>query len=140
MLTSFMVVDNFYPDPHLIRETALQGEYFESERYVGLDCDQKLLHKELDGAVSRLVGQKVRGNLSDMGNHGRFRVTLGHHRNNEYMAGIHVDSNDCIWAGLVCLALDKRDKTDDITPFLKEALTLSPTTEDVSGIGRWKLP
>ena len=62
-----MVVDDFYPDPYQVRETALQGEYFESQRYVGLDCDQKLLHKELDGAISRLVGQPVKGQGVDPG-------------------------------------------------------------------------
>ncbi len=115
MRTSFMVVDDFYPDPYQVRETALQGQYFESERYVGLDCDQKLLHKELDGAISQLVGQRVRGNMAEMGNHGRFRVTLAHQKNNAYQAGIHVDSNDCIWAGLVCLALDEDIPKDKAT-------------------------
>ncbi len=142
MRTSFMVVDDFYPDPYQVRETALQGEYFESQRYVGLDCDQKLLHKELDGAVSHLVGQSVKGNMAEMGNHGRFRVTLGHHKNNEYPAGIHVDSNDCIWAGLVCLALDKdipRDKATG-THFYRHKeydinrLPLNPAEEKAFGV------
>ncbi len=147
MRSSFLIVDDFYPEPEKVRETALQGEYFESQRYVGLDCDQKVLYRELDDAVSRLVGQQVKGNMTQMGNHGRFRVTLAHHKNNEYEAGIHVDSNDCIWAGLVCLALDKdipRDKATG-THFYRHKqydinrLPLNPREEEQFGVGYWDM-
>ncbi len=147
MHSSFLVVDDFYPDPVAVREVALAGEYFESERYVGLDCDQKMLHKELDGTVSRLVGQKIKGNTAEMGNHGRFRVTLAHHVNNAYEAGIHVDSNDCIWAGLVCLSLP-----EDIPPgeptgthfyrhkqYNINRLPLSPEEEEAFGVKYWDM-
>lgn len=147
MHSSFLVVDDFYPDPWATRDVALAGEFFESERYVGLDCDQKLLHKDLDATVSRLVGQSLTGNAAESGNHGRFRVTLAHQVNNAYEAGIHVDSNDCVWAGLVCLS-----KPEDIpaglatgTHFYRHKhfginrLPLNPKEEEAFGVKYWDM-
>lgn len=147
MHNSFIITDDFYPDPMAIRDAALGGEFWESERYVGLDCDQKLIHTELDATVSRLVGQKVKGNMAEMGNHGRFRVTLASHVNNDYMAGIHVDSNDCEWAGLVCLTLPQDLPTDLATgthfyrhkQYDIDRLPLNPDEEKAFGVGYWEM-
>ena len=105
MHKSFVIVEDFYPDPAEVRQLALSGKFYDTDRYVGLDSDKKVFHPEIDNVVSHLVGEPVSGLVADDNNHGGFRVTLKGMKNEDYMAGIHVDSNTCYWAGIVYLTL-----------------------------------
>ena len=105
MHKSFIIVDDFYPNPDEIRAHALSGKFYDNDHYVGLDSDQKLFHEGLDPIICQLTGDRVTGAIVDTNNHGAFRVTLAAQKSEDYRVGIHVDSNDCVWAGIVCLAL-----------------------------------
>ena len=105
MYKSFVIVEDFYPDPAEVRRLALSGEFYGTDRYVGLDSDKKVFHPELDNVVSQIVGESVSGLIADDNNHGAFRVTLEGMKSEDYLTGIHVDSNTCYWAGIVYLTL-----------------------------------
>lgn len=103
MYQSLIIVDDFYPEPAEVRRAALACEYPEvtgPRTFPGRNSRQKLVLDGLDPAVSRLVGEPVRG-FSDQGStHGRFRITLAGEPS-RYL--VHVDPTAATWVGVVYL-------------------------------------
>lgn len=103
MYQSFIVVDDFYPNPQEIRQLALSFDYPEvsgPRTYPGRNSAAAFVAPGLDGAVSRVVGEPLVGIDDGMSSHGRFRITLagetGRYR-------VHVDPTALSWVGVVYL-------------------------------------
>ncbi|MBH63631.1 MAG: hypothetical protein CL569_14515 [Alphaproteobacteria bacterium] len=62
MYPTVIIVDEFYPDPHQVRERALKLDYPAQEgNYPGRNSRQRLHIDGLDQAVSDILGQPVTG-------------------------------------------------------------------------------
>ncbi len=104
MHISLIVVDDFYTKPMEIRKMALGFDFPEPKRaknYPGRNSRQRLLVKDLDKLISRLVNEPVVGSSNQA--HGFCRISLaGDDAKRRYY--VHVDP-DTYWAGIVYLNL-----------------------------------
>lgn len=100
MYPSIIVVDDFYPNPHEVRDRALAFDYPQQKgNYPGRNSRQRLNIEGLDAAVSDIVGQPVTGDLST--SHAQFRLTLA-----EDIARYHVHIDTGVyWSGVAYLSL-----------------------------------
>jgi hypothetical protein len=103
MYQSLIVVDDFYPDPHKVRKTALSFDYPEvagRRTYPGRNSRQHLLLPGTDRIMSQILAQPVVGAAHPPGTHGRFRITLAGEEG-RYL--VHVDPTAAQWVGVVYL-------------------------------------
>ncbi|SLN58912.1 DUF6445 family protein [Oceanibacterium hippocampi] len=104
MHLSFLVVDDFYPDPHEVRKRALELDYPVQPPpniYHGRNSKGKVLFREVDDIVSRLVNEPVKGAMKTP--HGNFRIGLAGD-DEAATSDIHVD-NAVYWSGIIYLTL-----------------------------------
>lgn len=75
----FFVIDNFYEDPHAIREFALQQTYYPGEGAVGHRTRKQYLFDGLKERFELIMGEKIKDSTeggfgwSDVGINGRFQ-------------------------------------------------------------------
>jgi len=88
MYATLIIVDDFYPDPHKIREVALGFDYPEQDgNYPGRNSRQRLHIDGLDEAVSDILGQPVTGDMTQA--HAQFRIALAEDQARYH---VHVDT------------------------------------------------
>jgi hypothetical protein len=100
MLPSFMIVDDFLPDPLAARRAALALDYdpaFKKGNYPGLLSTRPLPIDGLDAAVARLIGAPVRPQPGTM--HCHCRLTLAREKG---LSGVHIDP--CFYSGILYLS------------------------------------
>lgn len=100
MLPSFMMIDDFLPDPHTARRQALALGYdpkLKDGNYPGLVSTGPLPIAGLDEAVSRMVGTALRAAPGTV--HGHCRLTL---RGDKGLSGVHIDP--CAYSGILYLS------------------------------------
>jgi len=99
MYPTVIIVDEFYPDPHQVRERALKLDYPAQEgNYPGRNSRQRLHIDGLDQAASDILGQPVTGDMSQA--HAQFRITLA---GDQAKYHVHVDT------GAHCLSVTSRE-------------------------------
>jgi hypothetical protein len=146
MFKSLVVVDDFYPNPHAVRKTALQADYPEPEgekRYPGRNSARKFPVQGMDSIVSQVAGERVEGIKHPGSPHTRFRITLAGEEG-RYMA--HVDPTPpLIVVGIVYLTLPEhcqggtaffrhRGLDSDTAPQTKEELESACGVEDIPSL------
>jgi hypothetical protein len=101
----FFVVDNFYQDPHQVREFALKQTYFEGEGAVGFRTRKQYLFEGLKERFEDIMGVKIQDHTLegqgwyDVGINGRFQYcTAG------TPSVYHCDSQK--WAAVIYLTPD----------------------------------
>jgi hypothetical protein len=101
----FFVVDNFYQDPHQVREFALEQTYFEGEGAVGFRTRKQYLFEGLKERFEDIMGVKIQDHTLegqgwyDVGINGRFQYcTAG------TPSVYHCDSQK--WAAVIYLTPD----------------------------------
>ena len=105
MYRSFVVVDDFYPDPHAVRRAALALAYPEvdgTRTFPGRTSAGKIEPPQFDAIASQLVGERVVGHQRPTAFHCHFRITLAGEAG-RYHA--HVDPSGLAWVGVVYLSL-----------------------------------
>jgi hypothetical protein len=91
-------VDDFYANPHEMREYALQQEYFDDPGYIGRRTRSQHFFPGVKEAFSDIIGKKVTG-WESYGMNGRFQ----HNWAGETLV-YHCDAQ--MWAGMVYLTPD----------------------------------
>ncbi|WP_379550419.1 DUF6445 family protein [Qipengyuania sp. DGS5-3] len=89
MLPSLLIVDDFLADPWSARAQALALDFDPAQQFgnfPGRNSTTALPTEHIDGAVSRLISQQVRGAAGT--NHGHCRITL---RADKGKSGVHID-------------------------------------------------
>lgn len=111
MLTSLIVIDDFYPDGDEARRIALSFDYPERAgggNYPGRNSRQRLLPASLDEVVSKITDEPLEGAsqhpTGEPLSHGHFRITLGHE---ESRFAVHIDAN-VTWSGIAYLNLPEQ--------------------------------
>lgn len=104
MRTSILVVDDFYEDPHRVREQVSRLDFPRppaQRNYPGRNSAVRFLPEGLDEVVSALVRERVVGSKHNV--HGHFRLSLaGEDAQRSYY--VHVDG-DAHWSGILYLTL-----------------------------------
>ena len=92
-IPSFIVIDNFYEDPDLIRKFALSQEFKNHENYhKGKRTDQLFKFQGLKESFESILGNKIKG-WDDYGVNGCFQYCIGgdqlvYHRDSQQYAGV----------------------------------------------------
>ena len=98
----YIIVDDFYPNPDLIREHALSLKYEDKTKgnYPGVMSETGLILPEFEKIFNDLTGEVVVPSSSPFT--GKFRIIK---KGDEYKQHIHFDPN-CIpgWAGIIFLS------------------------------------
>jgi hypothetical protein len=105
MYRSYVVVDDFYPDPHAVRRAALALDYPAVQgvrTFPGRTSASKIEPPQFDSIASQLVGERVQGLQRPTAFHCHFRITLDG-ETGRYHA--HVDPSGLAWVGVVYLSL-----------------------------------
>ncbi|MCH8808234.1 MAG: hypothetical protein IH993_00145 [Proteobacteria bacterium] len=105
MYQSLIVIDDFYPDPEAVRQTALGYAYPEGSgprTFPGRNSRQKHLPQAMDQAVSQVIGARVAGDPNPETTHGKFRITLAAEKS-RYL--VHADPTLLDWVGVIYLNL-----------------------------------
>ena len=100
MLRSFLIIDDFFANPHEVRRAALAMNYpapAAGENYPGRMSAERGLWPNIDQMFSMIIGEPVRGNFKHL--HGFFRLTGA---SDSGAADIHIDV-DNVWAGVIYL-------------------------------------
>ena len=104
MRISYLIIDDFYDDPHAVRNAALHTDYarpVEGSNYPGDNSAETFEMKGLNELVSSIVREPVMGTPES--GHGRFRIaTAG--AESRARARMHVDGQS-YWSGIVYLTL-----------------------------------
>jgi hypothetical protein len=99
MPTSLIIVDDFLDDPLPLRNAALRLDYPDlTGAFPGRNSVQRINIEGLDQAVSRVVGEPLRGQEHPQ-SHGKCRITLA---NDLGRARVHVDPSH--WSGILFLS------------------------------------
>ncbi len=102
MMLSYMIIDDFLPDPYDVRERARKLTYPSSPPgtpYPGRTSVERLLWPNSDQMFSQMLGEPLRQRVGTA--HGQFRTSVtGDPRN----ADIHIDVA-IVWAGVLFLTL-----------------------------------
>jgi hypothetical protein len=104
MLTSSIIVDDFFSDPAEIRRTLLNMDYptrGEMANYPGRDSKQVLKLPGIDELISDLTGEKVIS--SKLQSHGRARISLADD-DAQRRATVHIDPS-AVWSAIIYLSL-----------------------------------
>lgn len=105
MYRSMTVIDDFYDDPQEVRRIALGCDYPQPTRYKnypGLNSRQRLVPEGMDAILSRILGEPVRGVISEISTHCRFRITQESDRSTNCA---HADPSELYWVGVIYLSL-----------------------------------
>jgi len=105
MYRSYVVVDDFYPDPLAVRRAALALDYpavTGVRTFPGRTSTGKIEPPQFDSIASQLVGERIEGWRRPTGFHCHFRITLAG-ETGRYHA--HVDPSGLAWVGVVYLSL-----------------------------------
>ncbi len=115
MHASFMVIDDFYDNPHEVRRIALGMDYPEPEiveNFPGRNSAQIMEVGGLDQGISRIVNEPLIAFKENPSSHGRFRVSLAgedaNRRSNVHSdVLVNADGNApaLYWSGIVYLTL-----------------------------------
>ena len=104
MRLSYLIIDDFYDDPHAVRSAALHTDYARSVERANYPGDNSAESFEVEGLnelVSNFVREPVMGTPGS--GHGRFRIaTAG--AESRARARMHVDGQS-YWSGIVYLTL-----------------------------------
>jgi hypothetical protein len=99
MPTSLIVVDDFFEDPHAVREAALRLTYPPLQGvFPGRNSIERLDIPGLDRLVSHLVGEPVRA-VNPPQSHGKCRITFARDAGT---ARVHIDPAH--WSGILYLS------------------------------------
>jgi hypothetical protein len=98
------VIDNFFKDPHAVREYALQQEFFNDEGYIGNRTRQQFFIPGTKEAFENIMGIKIKGWHADddffrYGMNGRFQFAIS-----GQPLVYHCDAQK--WAGMIYLTPD----------------------------------
>lgn len=133
MLKTLMVIDDFLPDPMVLRQQ-LQTIDFEvndtQKYYPGRNATTSVIINGLDDMISKLVGEPLQP--APHSSHGRLRLALG---DEVGRGGVHVD--ECHWSGILYLTPDEYCQGG--TDFFRHKATNSDraplTRQDLANIG-----
>lgn len=109
MTTSLMVVDDFLPEPRILREAALRLTYPDLQgAFPGRNSLERLGIDGLSAHVSQLTGERLRP-MEPLGSHSKLRITLA---SDVGRGMVHVDPG--YWSGILYLSRpqDCRGGTD----------------------------
>lgn len=101
MRKRFIVVDDFYSDPRLVRSVALGMEYHghPGHTYPGMNSTQPYVNDQITDAVTQIVGHRVKPSEGQL--FGHFRTSSAA---DTYEQDIHVDPEPSnLWAGVIYL-------------------------------------
>lgn len=99
MPTSFIVVDDFLGEPHVLRDAALRMDYPTVKMpYPGRNSTQRIDLEGLNAEVSRLVGEPLTPIYQGQA-HGRCRISLA---SDVGTARVHTDGSH--WSGILYLS------------------------------------
>ena len=104
MPLSFLVIDDFYTDPHAIRQTALSLDFPAPKappNFPGRNSRQKLLVKGIDEIVSDLLNEPLVGSTRDAHGHCRISLAADDAKRRYY---VHIDPT-ADWSGILYLSL-----------------------------------
>ncbi len=104
MLTTSIIVDDFFSDPLDIRKKLLNLDYpepDESANYPGRDSKQILKLPGIDDLVSQLTGERVIS--STLRSHGRARISMAADEKNR-KSTVHIDPA-AVWSAILYLSL-----------------------------------
>ena len=93
-----IIVDNFYGDPHAVREYALKQEYFYDTGYIGRRTRTQHFFQGVKEAFESLIGEKIT-NWESYGMNGRFQHNIAgekivyHCDNQKWSAVIYLTPN-----------------------------------------------
>lgn len=102
MIPCVFIIDDFHPNPHQIRQRALQFDYSVEGRYPGQNSQQKIAINWLEQAIERIVGAPVHAPWGPDYSHQCCRLALAA---DHETARIHIDESD--WTGVLYLTLDE---------------------------------
>lgn len=135
MYRSYVVVDDFYPDPQAVRRAALRLDYPEVEgprTFPGRTSAGRIEPPQFDAVASQLVGERVEGLKRPAAYHCHFRITLAE-ETGRYHA--HVDPSGLAWVGVVYLSLPEHCQGGTVF-FRHRALGLDRTPHEQSALTR----
>ena len=116
MQTSFLVVDDFHPNPDELRRLALSFDYPEQKgQFPGRNSQQRLEVPGLTEMVSNFVAEPLVPAPRPL-SHAKFRRTLG---SDEGLGRVHIDSS--YWSGI--LYLSRPDDCQGGTEFFRHRAT-----------------
>ena len=101
MSQSLIIVDDFLPNPHKLRDAALRQEYpahLKLQPYPGRDSRHKQEINGYDALISDIVGQRLEP--ADVNSNARFRLALDGEKGTE---SVHIDPVN--WTVLLYLTL-----------------------------------
>ncbi len=108
MYKSFVMIDDFYPNPDEVRRLALQDDYPDVQGQItfpGRNSKRKFVVEGLDRFMSQLLGEPVVAADRPGAFHGQFRVTLA---GEPSRYKVHADPSYMWWVGLVYLNLPQQ--------------------------------
>jgi hypothetical protein len=132
---SFVVVDDFYPDPLAVRRAALRLDYPEVQgprTFPGRTSSGRLEPPQFDAVASQLVGERIEGSQRPDAYHCHFRIALAG-ETGRYRA--HVDATGFAWVGLVYLSLPEHCQGGTLF-FRHKALGLDRTPHEQAELAR----
>ena len=135
MHRSFVVVDDFYPDPHAVRRAALQLDYPETvgvRTFPGRTSAGRIEPPQFDLLASQLVGERIEGRRRPGAFHCHFRLTQAG-ETGRYHA--HVDPSGLAWVGVVYLSLPEHCQGGTLF-FRHKALGLDRTPHEQAALTR----
>jgi len=98
--TSFIIVDDFLPDPEPLRRAALAADYPPQQGYFpGRNSQHRLQVNGLDDMVCQIIGENLQPVL-DGTSHAKFRRTFA---SDEGLGDIHIDAA-ASWSGILYLS------------------------------------
>lgn len=100
MIPHLFVIDEFLPNPEVVRAKALTFEYNVPGRFPGFNSTEKMKFPWLDETVSRIVGGPVHAPWTEDFSHGNFRLAVA---SDNKPARIHIDQSH--WTGVLSLTL-----------------------------------
>ncbi len=107
MLTTCLIVDDFFEDPNAVRRTMLDMDYPEARpnaNYPGRDSAQQLKLPGIADLVSNLTGERVEE--SKLPSHGRARISLAaDDLNRKYT--VHIDPG-VVWSAIIYMNLPEQ--------------------------------
>ncbi|MCS5605976.1 MAG: DUF6445 family protein [Alphaproteobacteria bacterium] len=107
MLTTYLIVDDFFDDPAAVRRNMLDMDYPEPRSnayYPGRDSAQQLKLPGIDELVSSLTGEKVVE--SKLLSHGHARISLAAD-DLERKATVHIDPG-VVWSAIIYMNLPEQ--------------------------------
>lgn len=99
-----IIVDDFYHDPHAVRQFALEQEFFEGPEYIGKRTKQQFLIPGIREAFGEIIGEPVI-RWEEYGMNGRFQYNVAgeplvYHSDGQRWAGmIYLTPDAPAWSG-----------------------------------------